>query len=201
MPIKINNISKKFYNNVIIKNFSIELPDIGRICFMGKNGIGKTVFLKILSGLLQPDEGSISGVDNKKISFVFQEDRLLPWLTIKENIKSVIAKNVKDKDALAIHWLDLIGLKDKSNCKPFEISGGMKRKVSIARALAFGGDIFLLDEPFKGLDDISKQHIINIIKSYTKNSLCILISHDLNEANNLCDNVYLLNNKELNFIN
>ena len=193
MSININNISKSFDDNIVFKDFSIELPEEGNLCFFGKSGIGKTLLLNMLCGIIKPDYGSINGLEGKKISFVFQEDRLLPWLTVLGNVKSVISCNKKKANEIALKWLDILEMKDKANKFPFELSGGMKRRVSIARALCYNSDILLLDEPTAGLDEISKIDVINIIKKYSSAKLNILVTHNVEEAVIFSNMIYIFN--------
>ncbi len=191
MPILVKNISKSFNQKVIIKDLSIELPDKGKICFFGKTGIGKSLFMDILSGLCTPDNGCITGLENKKISVVFQEDRLLPWLTALENIRSVMCKR---KKCLCQDLLKNIGMQNYADKFPDELSGGMRRKIAIARALAHEGDVLLLDEPFNGLDYESKNRIFDIIYEYSSSRLSILVTHNAEEAIKFSDKIYIFGN-------
>lgn len=189
MEIKFDNVTKKFGDLYVLKDFSIEIPKKGTICIFGPSGCGKTTFVNLLSGIIKPDNGKILGVDYKNISFIFQEDRLIPWITVKENVAAVISG--KDKNRIAEELLLSVGLKDFMNKKPGELSGGMCRRVAIARALAYDSQILILDEPFRGLDLETKDSIIKLIKKRQKNKLSILITHSMNEALTLSDSVYV----------
>lgn len=158
-----------------IKDLSIVIQEPGVVALLGASGRGKTTFLRLMMGLLPEVEGVISGLDGKRISVVFQEDRLLPWLSAKENI-AIICDDEKRVNEI----LNNMELEDVAHKYPKELSGGMQRRVALARALAFGGDILLLDEPFKGLDDDLKTRIIARIKDSFP--LMILATHDIKDV-------------------
>ena len=107
----------------------------------------------------------------------FQEPRLLPWLTCKDNIKIILSKNA-DADAISEKWLRAFELLDVAKQLPSALSGGMKQRLSLARALAYGGDLFLLDEPFSALDTELKARIVPLIKEATSHALVIFVTHD-----------------------
>lgn len=173
--IRINNIYKAFAEKQVLNNVCAEIPDTGIFAISAPSGQGKTTLLRILCSLEQPDSGNITGIKGKKISVVFQEDRLLPWCTALENVSCVSDK------AKAIEILSELELQSDLDKKPHELSGGMCRRVALARALAFNGDILLLDEPFKGLDRKLKSKILEIIKVYSQSHCVILVTHDEDE--------------------
>jgi len=175
----LDDITKKYGELFVLDNFKMEMPEIGILCITGPSGCGKTSLLSIIAGFMKPDSGSLRGFQDKKISYVFQEDRLLPWLTAYGNIKSVMDKNSQYSPE---YWLDLVKLSDSMHKYPDELSGGMQRRVAIARALAYEGDIYILDEPFKGLDEILKLDIMNIIKALSTEKLVLFVTHDIEEA-------------------
>ena len=188
MRYEIKNIYKSFNNKMVLKNISYKFPDNGLVWIKGNTGSGKTTLLNIISGLTAEDSGEVLGFKDKKISYVFQDDRLIPWLTAKENLK--IIKNTDDKSLEK--FLNLVGLENDYNTKTDNMSGGMKKKLSIARALAFNGDVFLMDEPFTGLDENSAVRILNVLKDYYSKKLVILVSH-----NDLI--LKILSNNDLNY--
>lgn len=180
--IKFENVFKSFEDKKIIENLNIEFPEKGGVCLFGESGIGKSTILNLISGLTKPDSGEIKGIENKKFSYVFQDDRLIEWLNVLENVMIVVNREQAfEKKKIAEDLLNEFELLDFKNKYPHELSGGMRRKLSIARALAFSGDVFLLDEPFKGLDEKSKQKVANIILSKINDKLVILVSHEDNE--------------------
>ncbi|HZK39435.1 MAG TPA: ATP-binding cassette domain-containing protein [Clostridia bacterium] len=176
MSIKIEQVSKSFEGKEVLKDFSLELPEKGVYSLLGASGSGKTTLLRLIAGLDTPDSGRITGTQSKKISFVFQGDRLLPGSTALENV--AVAAPLET----AKLWLKRLELDDAADKKPDKLSGGMCRRVALARALAFGGDILLLDEPFKGFDSELKKRIMPYIVEFSKNSLVVLVTHDEQEA-------------------
>jgi len=161
------------------------MPDTGIYCLLGASGSGKTTLLRIIAGLETPDSGVVTGTAGKKISFVFQSDRLLPNSIAFENIA------LASSPEAATLWLERLELSDAADKKPRKLSGGMKRRVALARALAFDGDILLLDEPFKGFDSELKKRIIPYIIEFSKNALVVLVTHDEQDTA-IADAVYKL---------
>ncbi len=177
MALILNNISKSFGEKKILENFSIEINNGERICLLGPSGRGKTTLLNIISGIIPPDSGSINH-DCGKVSYVFQEYRLLPWINAVENITAATNCNPKR----AIELLNDMELGGDLHTYPDSLSGGMKQRVNIARALAADSDIILMDEPFKGLDNTLKRRIITVVNKYCTGRTVILVTHDRNEA-------------------
>ena len=143
---------------------------------------GKSTLINCIAGLIPPSAGSIYK-DEQKIAYIFQDARLFPWMSALENVECVCADKQKAK-----HYLDLL-LPDASDKYPHELSGGMKQRVSIARALAYEADLILLDEPFKGLDAQTRQSAIDTVIGAIRGKCAILISHDPYELS-LCDKIY-----------
>lgn len=187
--IEIKNISFSFGNNKIISDLSLEIEAGKTYCIMGKSGVGKTTLMKLISGLIKPDDGEITGTEKLKKSFIFQENRLLPNLSVYENLKYVSADENKISEALKN--TDLLSEKNKMTG---ELSGGMARRVAIARATAFDGDIFFIDEPLYGLDVKTSQDILELIKNTVKNKTAIIITHSPEEAFYLSDKIVFLKN-------
>lgn len=200
--IKITGLQKSFKGIKLYGNFSIGF-DNGRITsIIGPSGCGKTTLLRIIAGLEPFEKGKIEGVDLSRISYVFQEDRLLPWLSVLDNIDLVIRDKglpTSDENEILQNVLKMLRLEDYKEFKPDELSGGMQRRVAIGRALAydlaFNGQLVLMDEPFKGLDsklkDDIKSHILEIWRKY-KNTI-ILVTHDIEDAKQLSDTIYEFN--------
>lgn len=177
--LKLNNISKSYKTNQVLKDFTMACPTVGVVALMGASGIGKTTLLNIIAGLEKADAGEIE-TTFKKVSYKFQEPRLIPWLTAKENIVAVC-----DDSEKADKLLDAVELAESANKYPSELSGGMQQRVALARALSFGGDLLLLDEPFSAVDAETKNVLIRAIKDYSKDNAVILVTHDLSEAEEL----------------
>ena len=171
--IRFRHVSAGYPEKEVLRDVSLTFPETGAAALMAPSGYGKTTLLRVLAGLLRVSAGEISGLEGKKIAFLFQEDRLLPWLTAEKNVEIV-----SDGDT-ARRWLRAMEIEDVSQ-RPHDMSGGMRRRVALARALAFRGDILLLDEPFKGLDEALKERIAAKIKNAAP--LIVLSVHDQKEA-------------------
>ena len=173
--IECKNICFSYGENEIIHDFSAIFNSGERVCIKGKSGKGKTTLLRLICGLEEPKSGLILKDPSQKFGLVFQEDRLIPWLTAKENV------NLVSSDAAADHWLSAFGLGNSLNKYPSELSGGMCRRVALARAAAFKPDVLILDEAFKGLDNELKKEVINTLINCFSKSLIIFTSHDSDE--------------------
>jgi len=196
MSIRIDHISKSYKDKIVFDDFSMDLPAHGIVGLSGPSGCGKTTFLHILAGLIAYDSGSITGISGKRTGVVFQEDRLLPWLTATENLDLVIKNQAK-----TTKWLEEIQLSDHSDYYPSEMSGGMKRRISLARALAFDCDLLLLDEPFQGLDDVLKDNMQKLVLHEALTKPVLLVSHDSSELSELADQIYQADGKSFSLVN
>lgn len=184
---EIKNLTKKFGNKLIFNNFSIKIPDRKVTYIMGESGCGKTTFLRILIGLDKDYSGEIKGVDSK-ISCVFQEPRLFPSLSVIGNLQLV----EKGTRYTATEILSLVELEKDVDLYPKELSGGMKMRLSLARALYYNGDIFVMDEPFSALDEELKERLLPKIFELLKDKTVIIVSHNFTEANTYGDNIIKL---------
>ena len=171
--ISLSHITAGYPGRRVLEELSLTLPQEGAVALMGPSGVGKTTLLRLLAGLLAPEKGEISGLSGKKIAFLFQEDRLLPWLTAQKNVELV------SNAERAREWLARMEIASPEQY-PREMSGGMQRRVALARALAYGGDVLLLDEPFKGLDESLRARIAGRIRGQA--ALTVLSVHDQAEA-------------------
>lgn len=166
---RINNLCVSFASQKVLDDISLEIGD-GITCIMAESGRGKTTLLNVIAGLLKPESGTIEN-GPKQPSVMFQEDRLFPWFTALENVEIVC--NNRDRAAELLNIMELGNDMDKY---PKQMSGGMKRRVALARALANESDMLILDEPFKGLDEELRKRIIDVIKQIKKPML--IATHD-----------------------
>ena len=174
----IENLCKSFGDKKVIDNLNC-IFESGRInCVMGKSGIGKTTLLNILMGIYEADSGTVSGISGKKISAVFQENRLCENLNAITNIKMV----TDESDEKIISVLERMEIDATKKIPVSEYSGGMKRIVAIARALLAKFDILFMDEPLKGLDEETKMKVVELIKEMTKGKTVIMVTHNIEEC-------------------
>lgn len=179
MDIRVLGLSKSFGEKRVLENFSATFPEHEVTCIMGPSGCGKTTLLNILMGLIHPDSGSIQGVPRLK-SAVFQEDRLCESFSAVSNVRLVSDKRVANREIIS--HLERVGLKDSCMQPVKEFSGGMKRRVAIVRAILARKDILFLDEPFKGLDEKTKNLTMEYVKENIEGLTVIMVTHDLEEA-------------------
>jgi len=172
--IEINNVSKSYNDKQVLAGISLKLPDSGIARIMGRSGEGKTTLLNIIAGIEKPDSGSVrvSG----RVSMVFQEDRLLRWESAIENVR-LAASGDRSPEMI----LDELGLGRELHTRVKELSGGMARRVAIARCLAHEADIYIMDEPMHGLDQETATITAETIRRYTKDGLLLVVTHDPDE--------------------
>lgn len=181
MSIIITDLCKTFDDNEVLKNVNITLKDNYIYCLMGTSGIGKTTLLRILMGLEHADSGSISGIDIKSISCMFQEDRLIHDLSAIDNVR-IVLRGKNNRDEISNNLLSI--LPDDSLDMPVSsLSGGMKRRVALARALSYPGKLIILDEPFTGLDKDTKLNVIDYILKMRNNRTLLITTHGTDDAN------------------
>ena len=171
--IELRNLSLSFGEKQIFRDFSAQLPDEGVVLLSGESGIGKTTLLRILCGLQKPDLGAVVGLENRKVSVVFQEPRLLDRLSAFENV-SIVSDGETAKRLLS----DL-NMTREMHLRARSLSGGQKQRVSLARAFAFSSDVVLLDEPFTGLDEQNKLRAVDLIRTAR---LAVVVTHDPDDA-------------------
>ncbi len=190
--VTLDNITVKFEKQTVIKDLSFEFQDGIFYGITGPSGIGKTTLLGAVAGTVPLSTGSLK-CSAPRISYIFQEPRLFPWLTALENVERVCHDRKK-----AEYFLNLL-LPDGMDKYPDALSGGMKQRASIARALAYDAPLLLLDEPFKGLDAETKQMTIDIVTEHLKGRTAILVSHEQAELS-LCDQVYKTDSSPINYL-
>lgn len=201
MWVEVKDVSKRYGNLQVLRDFNIKFEEKTISALLGPSGCGKTTLLNIISGLEQYDSGNIKGIENKKFSYIFQEDRLVPWLSVEENIHFVLKRLYRNQEIINItdKYLKIVGLEEYKHYYPRELSGGMKQRVAIARAFAYPSDILLMDEPFKGLDMDLKTNLSEAFISLWKKDkkTVVFVTHDMNEAMVLADYVFILDGKPL----
>ena len=173
--IRLTNVCKAFGENKVITDLCCEFEHYGVYAIMGKSGCGKTTLLSMIMGTLSPDSGKIEGVCKPRA--VFQEDRLLENRSALENL--LFVGEGKER-ALAL--LSELGLGGFENTRAKELSGGMKRRVALARALFASPELLLLDEAFNAVDEVTKRIMLEKVKEFGKEHTVILVTHDQSEA-------------------
>ena len=173
----LDRVSFAYGDTPVITDFSLTLPESGAVCFFGPSGCGKTTLLRLIAGLETPTAGTVTCTEDERIAMVFQENRLAPWLTVRENLALVTGDTAAIDQAL-----QAVSLADDADRYPDELSGGMQRRVALARALAYGGDLLVLDEPFNGLDDALKMQIATALRTRFAHCPIVLVTHSEEEA-------------------
>lgn len=179
MAIVFDKVTFGYGNQPVLREVSFALPERGGICLFGPSGCGKTTLLRLLCGLEQPQAGQIQGLDGLTVAAVFQEDRLLPWRSVLDNVR-LAGSAVSAEKAAAL--LEDVGLSEALHAFPSELSGGMNRRVAIARALAADADLLILDEPFTGLDDARATAVAGVIRRVYEGRPLVMVSHAQGDA-------------------
>ena len=209
--IKIKDLRKSFDDNHVLNGFSMDLYEGENLVIMGKSGSGKSVMIKCLVGLMQPDHGDIeimskdiSELDQKElnslrteIGFLFQGSALYDSMTVRENLKFPLRKSEKDSEEaerLVLEALKSVGLTEAIDLMPSELSGGMKRRVALARAIILHPKIIIYDEPTTGLDPITAKEIIELMRNIqqTYGASSLIITHDVDCARVIANRMILL---------
>ena len=170
----LHNVSASYDGREVLSDLSLDIPARRITAVIGPSGCGKTTLLRIILGLEQPDHGTIQG-QVRPVSAVFQENRLFEDFSALSNAAVVCPKG--DRQEAARH-LTALGLADSLSLPVRALSGGMKRRVSIARAVLAPGPLLVLDEPFTGLDRTTKAVVLDYLKRYTQGRTLLLVTHD-----------------------
>ena len=179
MAVIIDKLTKSYGDKVALSPFSCTLAEGEIVCLLGQSGCGKTTLLRLLLGLETPTGGAVTGLPDA-VSAVFQEDRLCPSFSAVTNVSLALGRQVSRAQIVSL--LTELGLGDAIAKPVRELSGGMQRRVAIARSLLCPADIYLMDEPFKGLDEDTRKTVMDVVLSRTKGKTLLLVTHDPEET-------------------
>ena len=192
--IAFEQVSFAYESKKVLDALSFSLQTGELMAVMGESGCGKSTLLHLAAGLLKPQSGKILS-DHNRISYAFQEPRLFPWMTVRENLLAVLSKDriVKEVETVS-RLLEQVGLPNVEALYPNELSGGMKSRVSLARALLYDGDLFLLDECFASLDEDLRSELTLFLREElkSKNKTAIFVTHLRSEAEAFSDRILTL---------
>ena len=182
--VKAEHLTLRYQDQTVLSDLTMVLPDEGITLLTGPSGVGKTTLLRVFAGLLSPDEGRVS-VPGRPV-MLFQEDRLFPRCTVRKQVEAVLPGERREE---ALRWLELVELSEAADKLPGELSGGMARRATLARALAVEGEVWLLDEPFAGVDP---QRVERILKRLKELDRPILLTGHAPGLEMWCDRVVAL---------
>ena len=191
--LELRNVSFSYGKKKVLDNFSMHLGDGEILAVMGPSGCGKSTLLSLIAGLKRADAGEVLSTYSR-IAFVFQEPRLFPWLTVRENLLAPLEKSRRSEKEISAA-LDTVMLPNAASLYPDELSGGMKSRVALARALLFGGDLYLFDEPFAALDEELRIALADRLRTHVKESgaSAILVTHQTSDAVRIADRSLTMN--------
>ena len=181
---KAEHLTLRYQDQTVLSDLTMALPDEGITLLTGPSGVGKTTRLRVFAGLLSPDEGRVS-VPGRPV-MLFQEDRLFPRCTVRKQVEAVLPGERREE---ALRWLELVELSEAADKLPGELSGGMARRAALARALAVEGEVWLLDEPFAGVDPQRAERILKRLKELDRP---ILLTGHAPGLERWCDRVVAL---------
>ena len=205
--VNIDNVSKSFFSQnkeeLILDNISFEIEKGEIISILGKSGCGKSTLLNLIGGFEQVGSGHVY-LDNqpvkkpsKRCIMLMQNYALLPWRSVRKNVELALESAKLPKDQIserATHYLQMVGLADKQQAMPSELSGGMQQRVAIARALAIQPEVILMDEPFAALDTFTRYYLQDelIQIQQREKTTMVLVTHDIDEAIYLSDRIFIM---------
>ncbi|CAG7657487.1 Bicarbonate transport ATP-binding protein CmpD [Paenibacillus allorhizosphaerae] len=188
-------------NELILSDISLQIRDGEIVSILGQSGCGKSTLLHLIAGFDTPDEGSIIAAGSevlrpsKRCVMLFQNYGLLPWRSVVNNVElGLLDEPPEERRSRALSYLKLVGLDDRSNHFPHQLSGGMQQRVALARALAIRPTIILMDEPFAALDTFTRYYLQNELLSIhaKEKTTIVLVTHDVDEAVFLSDRVLIM---------
>lgn len=219
--IEIKNLHKSFNSNKVLQGVNLEIETGETLVIIGRSGCGKSVLIKHIVGLLYPDEGFVKvegqRVDElslkelyklrRKFGFLFQGSALFDSMTVEENIALPLVESGRNYSRFEIdekikEKLELVGMRGVQKLKPAELSGGMKKRVGLARALITDPDYIFYDEPTTGLDPIMSDSIDELIKELTEklNATSVVVTHDMYSVKNVANKVAMMHEGKIHFL-
>jgi len=203
IAVSVQNISKNYEDVEALKNMSLNFPKGELTSLLGPSGCGKTTLLKIIAGLLEPSSGSVS-VNGRQVTgpgadraFVFQDFALMPWASVLQNVSfglEMRGMNKNERESIAQNYIEEVGLEGFEKSFPHELSGGMRQRVGLARALAVDADVLLMDEPFSAVDEQTRrkfqEDLLQLVAN--KNKTFIFVTHSIEEAVYVSDQIAIL---------
>ncbi|MBS6474511.1 MAG: ATP-binding cassette domain-containing protein [Clostridiales bacterium] len=177
------HITVCYGEKTVLKDFSAEFAEYGCTCIMGANGCGKTTLLRVLAGLISPQEGRIFHA-LQPVAYLFQDDRLLPWLSVSDNL---IFFNGKENQVETNFWLERFGLEKNDKRMPKQLSGGMRQRAALAVAFSANSRLLLLDEPYRGIDRAYSDVLKGAIQEQKEKKAIVLVTHEEECAEYLAD--------------
>lgn len=179
---RVENLTVSYGEKRVLDHFSLEIPQ-GVTVLSGPSGCGKTTLLRTIAGLERPESGHVEGIPPSETAILFQEDRLFPWRTVEQHLTDVLPRSRWEEIP---RWIALAELEGEENRRPDALSGGMRRRLALVRCLALGGKLYLLDEPFTGIDPERTQRLMAFLKEL---SAPVLLSSHESQVLSLADQV------------
>jgi NitT/TauT family transport system ATP-binding protein len=202
MNLRISKLNKSYKDKVLYNNFEIEFESNKVNCILGKSGCGKSTLLNLISGISISDDKKFKSIPKNEISYIFQENRLLEWIILEENLK-LVGKRFYDEDNLKLivdKCLKFVGIEEYKKLYPQMLSGGIRQRVNIARDFIKPSNYIIIDEPFKSIDIKVKDEIMSKIRSILKEDFktTIFVTHDIDEALFLGYKIFVLGDNPVN---
>lgn len=179
---RVEKLTVSYGEKRVLDHFSLEIPQ-GVTVLSGPSGCGKTTLLRTIAGLERPESGHVEGIPPSETAILFQEDRLFPWRTVEQHLTDVLPRSRWEE---VPRWIALAELEGEENRRPDALSGGMRRRLALVRCLALGGKLYLLDEPFTGIDPERTQRLMAFLKEL---SAPVLLSSHESQVLSLADHV------------